>query len=371
MKRVFISYKRQDKDIVFSIVDEIKQVTGVDCWIDLEGIESGDQFQNVIIDAIDNSDIVIFMLSKNFIAPYIDDLTGNVDLKRQTFPEKEVMYALRHNKRLIPISIDGTTVYDCKWLEFNCSGLDCITWREVDQKQKLLNNLSQWVGNKDTGRIIEDRHNSSSIETKPIEDVPDASTLGILDVISNIECTIYDSSHKRIGDVPCDTHSKFELKAGIHSLEVCSVNQVTKRISIKITPNEVEELSLCFKKPDKKTLWSRIGLAVIVISITAFCTLYSWRPDPETYLPNDEKEEFFPPTYSQAQKCIDEKDYKKAEMYLRITIENYPDYTSAYVWLAAILIESGEHEEASKMLDKALELNPTHEWALNMKSKIN
>ena len=67
MARIFVSYKRQDKDIVYPIVEEIKQNTGIDCWIDLEGIESGDQFQNVIIDAIDNADIVVFMLSKNFI----------------------------------------------------------------------------------------------------------------------------------------------------------------------------------------------------------------------------------------------------------------------------------------------------------------
>ena len=141
MARIFVSYKRQDKDIVYPIVEEIKQNTGIDCWIDLEGIESGDQFQNVIIDAIDNADIVVFMLSKNFIAPYRDEITGEIDLKKQTFPEKEVMYALRHNKRLIPISIDGTTVYDCKWLEFNCSGLDCINWGVEEQQIKLLNNL--------------------------------------------------------------------------------------------------------------------------------------------------------------------------------------------------------------------------------------
>lgn len=40
MHRIFISYKRVDKDKVFPIVEEIKQKKGVDCWIDLEGIES-------------------------------------------------------------------------------------------------------------------------------------------------------------------------------------------------------------------------------------------------------------------------------------------------------------------------------------------
>lgn len=158
MAQIFVSYKRHDKDIVFPIVENIKRNTGVDCWIDVEGIESGDQFQNVIIDAIDNSDIVIFMLSKNFIAPYVDETTGEVDLKKQTFPEKEVMYALRHGKRLVPISIDGTSVYDCKWLEFNCSGLDYVTWNDIAQRNKLMTNLRQWegIGNNDIEEIGHD-----------------------------------------------------------------------------------------------------------------------------------------------------------------------------------------------------------------------
>ena len=157
MAQIFVSYKRHDKDIVFPIVEEIKQKTGVGCWIDLEGIESGDQFQNVIIDAIDNADIVIFMLSQNFIAPYRDEITGKIDLKKQTFPEKEVMYALRHNKRLIPISIDGTTVYDCKWVEFNCSGLDYIDWSNKTQRTKLLHNLSFWKSES----LLQDNENKS------------------------------------------------------------------------------------------------------------------------------------------------------------------------------------------------------------------
>lgn len=160
MTKIFISYKRLDKDKVFPIVREIKNNTGIDCWIDLEGIESGDQFQNVIISAIDNSDIVIFMLTKNFIAPYKDVKTGRIDLTKQTFPEKEVMYALRHNKRLIPISIDGTYVHDCKWLDFNCSGLDCIDWNIEESKQKLLNNLTRWDKTKIDDSLIEFNHNT-------------------------------------------------------------------------------------------------------------------------------------------------------------------------------------------------------------------
>lgn len=145
MCKIFISYKRQDKNKVFPIVEKIKQKTGVDCWIDLSGIESGDQFQNVIINAIENADVVVFMLSKNFVAPYKDEKTGKIDLKKQTFPQKEVMYALNEGKRLVPVSIDGTTVNDCKWLKFNCGGTDFIKWSDADQRQKFFRDISTWL----------------------------------------------------------------------------------------------------------------------------------------------------------------------------------------------------------------------------------
>lgn len=232
MARIFVSYKRQDKDIVYPIVEEIKQKTGIDCWIDLEGIESGDQFQNVIIDAIDNADIAVFMLSKNFIAPYRDEITGEIDLKKQTFPEKEVMYALRHNKRLIPISIDGTTVYDCKWLEFNCSGLDCISWGVEEQQIKLLNNLRQWTGNKHTTNAILNSHHSSG--TFIVESHPGCACLHI-----NVDetCKIYRFG-KQIGEIKGGDWGELYLRMGKHELSFVSEKNLTVTKIVEIPSAE-------------------------------------------------------------------------------------------------------------------------------------
>ena len=49
MERIFISYKRVDKDKVFRIKDQIESTIGEKCWIDIDGIESDAQFANVII----------------------------------------------------------------------------------------------------------------------------------------------------------------------------------------------------------------------------------------------------------------------------------------------------------------------------------
>ena len=45
---VFISYSRKDYEKVKAVKDEIDGLVGIDCWMDLDGIESGEWFKKVI-----------------------------------------------------------------------------------------------------------------------------------------------------------------------------------------------------------------------------------------------------------------------------------------------------------------------------------
>ena len=63
MERIFISYKRANKDHVFQLVKKIEMLLGVKCWVDLDGIESSEQFASKICFAIDQADVVLFMHS--------------------------------------------------------------------------------------------------------------------------------------------------------------------------------------------------------------------------------------------------------------------------------------------------------------------
>ena len=91
-KRIFISYKREDKDVVFKIKDDIEKHVGEKCWIDLDGIESDAQFVNVIINAIDEAEIFLFMYSKKHaeIIDFENDWTI-----------REINYAQTEGKRII------------------------------------------------------------------------------------------------------------------------------------------------------------------------------------------------------------------------------------------------------------------------------
>lgn len=148
MSQFFISYKRIDKDKVFPICKEIEKETAFNCWIDLNGIDGGDYFQKKIITAIKEADIVFAMLTKNYIAPYLQDSRDGNCFYQETFPEKEITYALRHNKRVVIISVDGTMVFDCDWLDFNCGGMDFIDWRNPSHREKLFKNIIKWFNEK-------------------------------------------------------------------------------------------------------------------------------------------------------------------------------------------------------------------------------
>ena len=51
--------------MVFDIVKRIEHQVGVKCWIDINGIESGQQFVDVIMAAIENCEVVVFMMSES------------------------------------------------------------------------------------------------------------------------------------------------------------------------------------------------------------------------------------------------------------------------------------------------------------------
>ena len=149
---IFVSYSRRDKDSVFAIVENIRKNTGLDLWIDLEGVEGGDHFDHNIINAINQCKVVLFMMSKSSIAPFRDPDTGEEDHGKSTWTEMEVQYALNRNKRVVLVSIDGSTTADSDWFDFHCSKMDVIDYRKVELQRKLCKNLREWVGQEQDDR---------------------------------------------------------------------------------------------------------------------------------------------------------------------------------------------------------------------------
>lgn len=129
--QIFISYSRKDISLAKSIVSHITEETGIIPWIDLTGITSGDEFTNVIIEAIDQAEIVVFLLSHNSI----DSL----------FAKREVQYAYNKHKRLCPVLID-TKECISGWFLFMFGVTDYIDYYDPFQRNKFFDNLRGWMG---------------------------------------------------------------------------------------------------------------------------------------------------------------------------------------------------------------------------------
>ena len=127
---IFISYSRKDISKAKIIKEEIEKITSLSCWMDLDGIESGSQFEDVIISAIDNARIVVFLLSDNSM--------------QSKWTKDEVRYAYETRKKIIPVNIDNCT--PSGWFLFKFSGYDVINYSDSYQKQKFFDDISEWIG---------------------------------------------------------------------------------------------------------------------------------------------------------------------------------------------------------------------------------
>jgi tetratricopeptide (TPR) repeat protein len=133
---IFISYSRQDFDEVNAMVSRIKEaIPWINIWFDVTGIESGDEFQDKIVSAIDNSSIVLFAISDSSI-------------NKSAWTKNEVRYAKKTSKRIIPVLLKGAELKK-GWFLFEFVTVDCIDIYIDLQWNKLIKNLSEWFPNQD------------------------------------------------------------------------------------------------------------------------------------------------------------------------------------------------------------------------------
>lgn len=136
MSRIFISYKRVDKEKVFIIKDQIESALGEKCWIDLDGIESDALFKNVIIRAINECEIVLFMYSKAH--------SKIVDFEKD-WTVRELNFAEKKNKRIVFINLDGSPLTDV--FEFDYGTKQHIDGNSYLSICSLCNDITKWIGN--------------------------------------------------------------------------------------------------------------------------------------------------------------------------------------------------------------------------------
>ena len=127
---IFISYSRADLQQVEPFVKMIEQRANVKCWIDWTGIESGSQFEDDIVRAIDSVEVVLFFISENSINSH--------------YAKLEINYAYNVKKKVVPVILDGGNLRG--WFLFKFGAVDFIDIRNQRQCDKLIQNLQEWCG---------------------------------------------------------------------------------------------------------------------------------------------------------------------------------------------------------------------------------
>lgn len=153
-REIFICYSRHDKALVLPLIEQINKELGKQCWIDLKGIESGEEFEEVIMQGIEESKVVLFMLS-------------DASLK-SPWTKREVYYAEDEGKHIVPILIDGDKLRG--WFKFHFGNVDFVDIRSEEQKGKLLENLKSWLGKEEKRSVfVEEEWNTGKWDAEDWE----------------------------------------------------------------------------------------------------------------------------------------------------------------------------------------------------------
>lgn len=119
---IFISYSRRDSKIVDDFCKDLEML-GYHVWIDKDGIESGNDFKEKIVCAIENARIVVFFSS--------------VSSNSSEWTAKEIGIANSRKKQIIPVKIDNSK-YN-RQVEFDLINLNYIDYSdEKTRKEKKV-----------------------------------------------------------------------------------------------------------------------------------------------------------------------------------------------------------------------------------------
>ncbi|MDO5482411.1 MAG: TIR domain-containing protein, partial [Bacteroidaceae bacterium] len=133
-KDIFISYCRRDIEKVKRIKQEIEAETQAQCWMDLEGIESGNpKFTKMIIRAINSCPIFLFMLSE--ASQQSENALKELDFAYKKHREE--------GKKVAIVYIEPYKMND--EFSFDYGKADTIDWQNPLQREKLIRNLKAWT----------------------------------------------------------------------------------------------------------------------------------------------------------------------------------------------------------------------------------
>ena len=174
---VFISYSRKDyvdetgNVISGSIISKIKDVlksNGISYWFDEDGINSGDEFAQLITNSIKSSKILVFVSSANS--------------NRSEWTRKEIATAISYKKKIIPFKYDETPFDDSIYLYL--ADLDFISYSNNEEKsmKRLVSSINQYLKTIEAKEAMSANKKKIEEFEKEKKDLDDSRKLMLLEI---------------------------------------------------------------------------------------------------------------------------------------------------------------------------------------------
>lgn len=149
---IFVSYSRHDTNVVNEFVERLER-EGFSVWIDRDGIESGDAFKKIILQAIKNSAVVLFFSSQ------FSNQSG--------WTAKEIGVAVKYKKTVIPILLDGSNYNE--EVEFDLINLDFIDYQDVTVRGIMMDRLVKSLKTKITNPMGQKKAEEARLKAEAAE----------------------------------------------------------------------------------------------------------------------------------------------------------------------------------------------------------
>jgi hypothetical protein len=124
MEKIFISYSRVDRHAAEKIKSRLT-VAGETVWIDRDEITGGELWRAQIVEAIENCDTFILVISQNSV--------------KSKYVLQELNIADSERKRIVPVEIEPVEIP--KEMKLQLSGLQTIDLTHEDGWRTLLKSI--------------------------------------------------------------------------------------------------------------------------------------------------------------------------------------------------------------------------------------
>lgn len=135
---IYICYSRKDLEYARTIT-RIIESGGYSCFLDYDGIYSGDDFASRIMETIRSCQLFLFLSSSNS--------------NQSRWIEKEIAVATEYNKKIIPIRVDDSLYSDR--VMFHIADRNQLNFNSSSFEKSLLKTISALLGRKNQELLTE------------------------------------------------------------------------------------------------------------------------------------------------------------------------------------------------------------------------